>query len=238
MIYTAVVPITMKKQIPQACACLCISLSVFGQTDLFLLIGQSNMSGRAQIAMIPDSIANAWLVSSNGSKNFDEHHFNSWSKPRLSRRYALQFIEAESGVKIPATDTLVRNGEIILGKNRAGNYRLGDHEAFLALETDGGDTTFLNASVCERQSYRGYTVSGNYQWAESTESGCNRYFNLDLAVYPVDTVSINTVLTDTEEYMGYTQSGSYLCKYASSDACDSIVNLRSKKIASVKILIQ
>lgn len=46
-----------------------------------------------KIAMIPDSINNAYLVSSEGLGNIDEFHFDSKSQRILGNRYAEKYIE-------------------------------------------------------------------------------------------------------------------------------------------------
>lgn len=179
---------------------------------------------REKIAMIPDSIPNAWLVSSDDLKNIDEHHFDSRSQRKLGRRYALKYIEAESGIKIQARDTTICVGVVIDGKDKTGDYWLDDKQSFLALEVNA-DSTFLDVVICEKQSYRGFAETGYYYWTEASEFGCNKYFELNLTVVPVDTVHIDTVLVGVPEYMGYTTSGSYWRKYISSNQCDSLVHL-------------
>lgn len=46
-----------------------------------------------QIVMIPDSISNAYLVSSEGLENIDDFHFDSNSQRLLGNRYAEKYIE-------------------------------------------------------------------------------------------------------------------------------------------------
>lgn len=46
-----------------------------------------------QIAMIPDSIDKAYLISSEGLGNIDEFHFDSNSQEILGNRYAEKYIE-------------------------------------------------------------------------------------------------------------------------------------------------
>lgn len=46
-----------------------------------------------QIAQIPDSIPNAWLVSSEGLTNIDKYHFDAHSQRILGKRYAEKFME-------------------------------------------------------------------------------------------------------------------------------------------------
>lgn len=46
-----------------------------------------------KIKLIPDSIPNAYLVSSKGLKNIDEFHFDTVSQRELGRRYAAKYLE-------------------------------------------------------------------------------------------------------------------------------------------------
>lgn len=46
-----------------------------------------------QIALIPDRIPNAWLVSSEGLANIDKYHFDAHSQRILGKRYAEKFME-------------------------------------------------------------------------------------------------------------------------------------------------
>lgn len=46
-----------------------------------------------RIALIPDSISNAWLVSSEGLTNVDKFHFDTKSQRELGKRYAEAFLK-------------------------------------------------------------------------------------------------------------------------------------------------
>lgn len=51
---------------------------------------------RNEISKIEETISNAYLVSSKGLTNFDEHHFNSKSQRLLGSRYAKKYLEIKN----------------------------------------------------------------------------------------------------------------------------------------------
>ncbi|MEP5339025.1 MAG: sialate O-acetylesterase [Algibacter sp.] len=63
---------------------------------------------RNEISKIETTIPNAFLVSSDGLTNFDEHHFNSKSQRLLGTRYAAKYLEIKNLLKhdiLNATNT-------------------------------------------------------------------------------------------------------------------------------------
>lgn len=59
-------------------------------------IGEWNLENRfifEKMKLIPDSIPNAYLVSSRNLKNIDEFHFDTASQRELGKRYAAKYLE-------------------------------------------------------------------------------------------------------------------------------------------------
>ncbi|MCB0553151.1 MAG: SprB repeat-containing protein, partial [Phaeodactylibacter sp.] len=86
-------------------------------------------------------------------------------------------------------------------------------------------TTTFEISICDGESYEGYTETGVYSDTYITAGGCDSTRVLNLTVLPTLYSSINAQVCEGEEYEGYTMSGVYTDIFTAYNGCDSIRTL-------------
>jgi gliding motility-associated-like protein len=79
----------------------------------------------------------------------------------------------------------------------------------------------INTSICEGQSYLGYTKTGVYIDTLVAANGCDNIRTLNLTVKPVYKVTVTTSICEGENYAGHTASGTYVDVYPAQNGCDS-----------------
>ncbi|MFT6333311.1 MAG: putative repeat protein (TIGR01451 family) [Halioglobus sp.] len=85
--------------------------------------------------------------------------------------------------------------------------------------------TDLSNTICEGESYLGYTETGIYQDTIVTEEGCDSILNIDLTVIPVVETNLEYTICEGEiiEYEGtyydFGQSGQYTIENGGSSGC-------------------
>jgi gliding motility-associated-like protein len=83
-------------------------------------------------------------------------------------------------------------------------------------------TTTINQSVCEGESYAGYTQTGTYTDVFKSSSDCDSTRILNLTVKSKVVVTIDTTICYGSSYNGYTASGMYTNTFAAANGCDSV----------------
>ena len=96
-----------------------------------------------------------------------------------------------------------------------------------------GDTVMLtvkpvyiineNKSICNGQSYNGWTTSGTYQRTLQTKAGCDSIVTTVLTVNPTYSISENKSICSGESYFEWTTSGTYQRTLQTKAGCDSVV---------------
>ncbi|SHJ13160.1 Por secretion system C-terminal sorting domain-containing protein [Tangfeifania diversioriginum] len=77
-------------------------------------------------------------------------------------------------------------------------------------------------SICEGESYEGWTVSGEYERILTASSGADSIVTTSLTVNPIYDVTENITIFEGENYQGWTESGQYKRTLTSVSGCDSI----------------
>ncbi len=81
-------------------------------------------------------------------------------------------------------------------------------------------------TICEGESYAGYTTSGTYtDTLSSVFNGCDSIRTLYLTVKPRSTRTITATICRGDSYAGYSTSGTYVDVYTAANGCDSIRTL-------------
>ena len=83
-------------------------------------------------------------------------------------------------------------------------------------------TTTLNQSICEGESYAGYTQTGTYTDVFKSSSSCDSTRTLNLTVKNKITIIIDTTICYGSSYKGYTTSGIYTNTFTAANGCDSV----------------
>lgn len=78
-------------------------------------------------------------------------------------------------------------------------------------------------TICEGNTYNGWTKSGIYERKEISASGDYALVTTILTVTPVQKVTENITVNEGAEYQGWKQAGTYTRKLLSVGGCDSIV---------------
>ena len=95
----------------------------------------------------------------------------------------------------------------------------------------------ITTSICEGQSYLGYSKTGVYIDTLVASNGCDNIRTLNLTVKPVFKVTVTTSICEGENYAGHTTTGTYVDVYTASNGCDSTrtLHLTVKPVARTTI---
>lgn len=87
------------------------------------------------------------------------------------------------------------------------------------------DVAVLNISICEGETYEGYTEAGTYENTYQNVEGCDSTVTLNLTVNPIKISDLIVEICVGEEFEGYTEAGLYTDVFVSATGCDSIRTL-------------
>ncbi len=79
----------------------------------------------------------------------------------------------------------------------------------------------ITQTICQGQSYLGYTTSGTFTNTYTAANGCDSVRTLVLTVVSGITTTLNQTICQGQSFLGYTTSGTYVNTYTASNGCDS-----------------
>jgi gliding motility-associated-like protein len=79
----------------------------------------------------------------------------------------------------------------------------------------------INQSICDGQSYLGYTATGIYRDTLAAVNGCDSIRILSLTVNPKVVSTINQAICEGQNYEGYSTAGTYVDVFTAANGCDS-----------------
>jgi hypothetical protein len=82
--------------------------------------------------------------------------------------------------------------------------------------------TTLHETICDGESFEGYTSSGIYSDTLTAAFGCDSIRTLHLTVLPLAIYTLDTTVLAGGVFEGYTQSGIYRDTFLATTGCDSI----------------
>lgn len=88
-------------------------------------------------------------------------------------------------------------------------------------------------SICEGESYEGWTESGQYERTLIAASGADSIVNTNLTVIPVNYVAEDISIPEGESYNGWSESGVYERTLTAATGCDSIVTTNLTVILNI-----
>ena len=107
-----------------------------------------------------------------------------------------------------------------------------------AKDADGNVSTSLSAevviilpniyttesiSICEGNSYEGWTITGQYERTLTSVSGADSIVTTNLTVNPISYVNEDITIYEGGNYLGWTEAGQYERTLTSLTGCDSVV---------------
>jgi gliding motility-associated-like protein len=99
----------------------------------------------------------------------------------------------------------------------------------------------ITQTICQGQSYLGYSTSGIYHDTLIAVNGCDSIRTLNLTVLPTLVSTINTSICQGQNYAGHTTTGIFIDTLVSSNGCDSIRTLnlivKPKSLSNLNISI-
>lgn len=93
----------------------------------------------------------------------------------------------------------------------------------LSISPEKRDT--INITICEDQSYLGYTTSGTYNDTLISWTGCDSIRTLNLTVKSKSFLTINQSICEGQSYLGYRTTGTFIDSFIGVNGCDSIRTL-------------
>ncbi len=83
----------------------------------------------------------------------------------------------------------------------------------------------ISQTICQGQSYLGYTAPGTYRDTFLADNGCDSVRTLLLTVKPNAASSISQTVCQGQSYLGYTVTGTYRDTFLAANGCDSVRTL-------------
>jgi gliding motility-associated-like protein len=83
-------------------------------------------------------------------------------------------------------------------------------------------SSIINQSICEPDSFLGYSISGTYIDTFVNSNGCDSIRTVVLNVNPTTYSVINHTICEPDSFYGYNNSGTYIDIFSNSNGCDSI----------------
>ena len=85
--------------------------------------------------------------------------------------------------------------------------------------------TLITKSICQGQTFLGYSTSGKYVDTLHAANGCDSIRTLNLTVLPRKTFSMSQTICEGENYLGRIVTGTYRDTLKAANGCDSIRTL-------------
>jgi gliding motility-associated-like protein len=103
------------------------------------------------------------------------------------------------------------------------NTGLADSTAPVWVSTHANTSNVIvNQSICNGQSYYGYTTSGTYIDTFINASGCDSIHKVILSVFPINKDTILKSICQGQNFLGYNTSGVFIDTFINANLCDSI----------------
>ncbi|CAN5344670.1 hypothetical protein BH09BAC1_BH09BAC1_09440 [soil metagenome] len=83
----------------------------------------------------------------------------------------------------------------------------------------------ITRTICQGQSFLGYTASGTYRDTFPAFNGCDSIRTLQLTVLAPIRTTVNQTVCYGQQFLGHTASGTYVDTFAAANSCDSIRTL-------------
>lgn len=129
-------------------------------------------------------------------------------------------------------DTICQGQSVVIGGNTvtsAGNYPVVytntsgcDSTVVTHLHIKPSPTTVISQTICQGQSFLGYSVSGTYNDVFSASNACDSTRTLNLTVLAPDTTYLSVTICPGQDYHGYTVAGTYQDLFNNASGCDSL----------------
>lgn len=101
----------------------------------------------------------------------------------------------------------------------------------------GEKTSTINQTICEGDSFEGYTTTGSYIDTLRTSLGCDSIRTLNLTVLPASRTTLTQTICEGYPFLGYSTSGTYIDTLVAANGCDSIRTLNLTVLPSSRITI-
>lgn len=101
----------------------------------------------------------------------------------------------------------------------------------------GEKTSTINQTICEGDSFEGYTTTGSYIDTLRTELGCDSIRTLNLTVLPASRITLTQTVCEGYPFLGYSTSGIYIDTLVAANGCDSIRTLNLTVLPSSRVTI-
>ena len=98
-------------------------------------------------------------------------------------------------------------------------------QANILINVFSPNDTLITWSVCEGDSYEGYTASGTYIDTFTNSNGCDSIRTINLTVNPITYSNISQTICEGDSYLGYNTNGIYTDTLTNANGCDSIRTL-------------
>lgn len=97
----------------------------------------------------------------------------------------------------------------------------------------------IEQTICEGESFEGYTVTGTYTDMLTAANGCDSLRILELEVLTNPETTVTQTICQGESFEGYTESGTYEDMFPTASGCDStrVLNLTVQAISETSIVL-
>jgi gliding motility-associated-like protein len=186
--------------------------------------GPNNFTSNAQNPIIPNPIAGTYTVTATPS--------NTCFAPIVKTQ---QVVFSKSYTPKFTTASICEGQSILLEgalQTTAGIYKdtivttgYCDTIKFTTLTIKPKKYTTVNASICQGQTYQGYTLAGTYTNTFLAQDGCDSIVTLILSYKPNSFSTIAQSICQGQTYLGYSVAGIYKDTLVATNGCDSIRTL-------------
>ena len=106
------------------------------------------------------------------------------------------------------------------------------------LENPGIIFETIQQSICEGETFEGYSIAGSYVDQLTSMAGCDSIRTLVLEVATNDSVFIEAIICEGDDLEGYTQTGTYEDILQGNDGCDSVRTLVLNVNPNINVILQ